>query len=302
MRIVSLIASATEIVCALGLQDQLVGRSHECDFPASVKALPQCSRPTFPDGSSREIDRQMRSLVEQSLSIYKIDVELLTQLRPDIILTQDQCEVCAVCLTDVEKALTEFVPAENCKVVSLKPFNLDDVMGDIQRVAEALGVAVRGKSLITELRGRLGQQVVKTMLARRIVCLEWLDPLMACGYWVPQLVQMAGAHDLLGVKGGHAPWLEFAQLLEADPEAIVAIPCGFDLERGCQEMGQLLNKPEWNELRAVRQGNVFVADGNAYFNRPGPRLVESLGVLTGMLWSGHSSGEGWRRLGECKEE
>lgn len=296
MRIVSLIASATEIVCALGMRDHLVGRSHECDYPASVKELPQCSRPKFPDGTSGEIDKSVRALVEKGLSVYEVDADLLASLKPDVIVTQDQCEVCAVSLADVESALCQVVGLQT-RVVSLKPFSLEDVLEDIQRVADALEISARGVELVAELRERIAGLRVQSLVPEEIALLEWLEPLMASGYWAPQLTELAGGQDPLGASKAHAPWIDFEQLRKADPAAILAMPCGFDLERAAREMRAIVAaNPAWRELRAVKEDRVYAADGNAYFNRPGPRLVESLAILTQVLWSGAHSGEGWLRL------
>jgi iron complex transport system substrate-binding protein len=296
LNIVSLLASTTEITCALGLGSHLVGRSHECDYPPQVRRLPQCSRPRFPDGSSRAIDASVRSLVEQALSLYSIDVDLLESLAPDVILTQDQCEVCAVTLADVERALAGL--SSRPRVVSVKPFSLEDVLADVLRISVAIDQPDRGRELVERMKQGLAAPTVQSL--RSIVCLEWLDPLMACGYWAPQLVERAGGRDLLGCPRGHAPWIQLDALIKADPDVILAMPCGFGLERAAQEMKALVSQSSWSSLRAVRSGQVYAADGNAYFNRPGPRLVESREILQELLHPelGPSrwKGTGWRRV------
>jgi iron complex transport system substrate-binding protein len=302
MRIVSLIASATEIVCALGFEDHLVGRSHECDFPESVKRLPVCTAPKFNvHGSSREIDERVKSTLQEGVSVYDVDADLLRQLRPDVIATQAQCEVCAVSLRDVERAVCGW-PGAAPQVVTLNPNALADVWDDIGRVAAALGVAQRGTVLVERLRGCMAMVVEKRrgLLHPTVACLEWLEPLMAAGNWVPELVEMAGGVNLFGTAGEHSPWMTWEQLRDRDPEVIVALPCGLDLERTRTEMASLTRREDWPRLRAVRQGRVYLTDGNQFFNRPGPRLVESLEILAEILHSGvvqfGHRGRGWQAL------
>jgi iron complex transport system substrate-binding protein len=302
-RIVSLIASATEIVCALGFEDQLVGRSHECDYPPGVRRLPVCTRPRIDvHVSSAEIDRQIKSMVSGALSIYAVDEALLQELEPTVIVTQSQCEVCAVSLRDVERAVCALL--QLCpRIVSLKPDSLADVYHDIEQVALALDAYHQG----TELVGRLQQRIAAiasraAALAHRptVACIEWIDPLMAAGNWVPELVERAGGVNLFGRAGTHSPWMTWEQLRDADPDAIVLMPCGFDLARTLLDVPILQAREGWNELRAVRAGRVFVTDGNQYFNRPGPRLVESLEILAEVLHPGAFAfgheGTAWQRI------
>jgi len=302
MRIVSLIASATEIVCALGCEDQLVGRSHECDFPESVRRLPVCTEPKFAvEGSSYQIDQRVKAIVQESLSVYRVDGERLRDLEPDVIVTQAQCEVCAVSLREVERTVCAWL-SQCPKVVSLTPNALADVWADIVRVAEALGCPERGAELNRRLQQRMHAIVEKTKdLPRRptVACVEWIEPLMAAGNWMPELVALAGGVNLFGSAGKHSPWMTWDELVTADPEVIFISPCGFDIPRTLQEISLFTARPEWPRLRAVRGGRVFVADGNAYFNRPGPRLVESLEILAEILHPeafafGHH-GTGWCR-------
>jgi iron complex transport system substrate-binding protein len=301
-RIVSLIASATEIVCALGFEEHLVGRSHECDHPPSVKALPSCTAPKFDiSGSSGEIDQRVKALVGQSLSVYRVDEDLLRELEPDVIVTQSQCEVCAVSLRDVERAVCSWL--SSCpRIVSLSPDLLADVWADIERVALALDVADRGSELIARLQARMRAIAERaSVLPRfRVACIEWVDPLMAAGNWMPTLVEMAGGIAVFGTAGKHSPWMSWEQLCAADPDAIILLPCGFDIERTRADVPLLARRSEWADLKAVRAGRVFITDGNQYFNRPGPRLVESLEMLAEMLHPaafsfGHEGG-GWQRL------
>jgi iron complex transport system substrate-binding protein len=302
-RVASLIASATEIVAALGARDQLVARSHECDYPADVTGLPAVTAPkldiTRPSG---EIDRQVKALLEQALSVYRVDAEKLRDLAPDLIITQTQCEVCAVSLGDVETALADWTDAAP-RIVSLAPNALADIFADIERVADALGLAERGRTLTAQMRARIdavADHASRATRRPRIAAIEWIDPLMAAGNWVPELVALAGGENLFGESGRHSPWMEWRDLVAADPDVILVLPCGFDIARSIKEMRVLTARPDWHTLRAVRNDAVFVADGNQYFNRPGPRLVESLEILAELLhpdlFPARHAGTGWIRL------
>jgi iron complex transport system substrate-binding protein len=287
-RIVSLLPSTTEIVCALGFQEHLVGRSHECDFPPGVERLPACTEPKFDtEGSSSEIDSRVRALVKDGLSVYRVNAELLRALAPDVILTQSQCEVCAASLADVQAAVGEWLgsAASPPLVVSLAPATLADVLEDVLRVADALGAPERGGALVAELEHRIAAIAERSAAGERptVACLEWIDPLMAAGNWMPEVVARAGGQSLFGEVGKHSPWLDWEALRRADPDVIVALPCGFDLARTRRELASLAARPEWRALRAVRDGRVYATDGNAYFNRPGPRIVESIEVLAEIL-------------------
>jgi iron complex transport system substrate-binding protein len=302
-RVVSLIASATEIVCALGLEDQLVGRSHECDFPPSVRRLPVCTEPKFNvDGSSYEIDQRVKAILQEGLSVYRVHADALKQLRPDVIVTQTHCEVCAVSQRDVEEAVCRWLDSRP-RIVSLAPNALADVWADIERTAEALGVAERGGLLVRQLRERMAAVANKarTLPGRpAAACIEWIEPLMACGNWMPELVEIAGGVNLFGAAGKHSPWMTWEQLREKDPDAIIVLPCGFDIERARQDMPVLTRQPGWQNLKAVHGRRVYLADGNQFFNRPGPRLIESLEILAELLHPevfdfGHQ-GSGWQHL------
>jgi iron complex transport system substrate-binding protein len=302
MRIVSLISSSTEIVFALGFGDLLVGRSHECDTPESVATLPVCTAPKFPvDGPSREIDRHVKAIVEEGLSVYRVDADRLAELEPDLIVTQTQCEVCAVSRRDVELAVSDWVGSRP-RIVSLEPNSLDDVWNDIRKVADALGAPERGEELVARLNRRMTDVTRRTVgLPRpRIACIEWIEPLMACGNWMPELVQHAGGDNCFGVAGQHSPWMTFEDLCRENPDVILVVPCGFDIARTRQEMSALTGVDGWEDLDAVRGGRVLLADGNRFFNRPGPRLVEAVEMLAEILHPdsirfGHE-GDGWDRL------
>ena len=278
MRIVSLIASSTEIVCALGFEEHLVGRSHECDFPPSVKRLPVCTEPKFPtDGSSYEIDQRVKAILQEGLSVYRVKSDLLRELAPDIIITQSQCEVCAVSLKDVEQAVCEVLPSRP-RIVSLEPNALDDVWRDITKVAEALDAPAVGAQLVRTLSARMAQIAAQSRHAGTpptVACVEWIEPMMAAGNWMPELVEMAGGRNLFGEAGKHAPWMTFAELCARDPDVIIVLPCGYDLKKTREEMRAV----DWTKLR----GRIALADGNQFFNRPGPRLAESLEILGEIL-------------------
>lgn len=286
LRIVSLIPSATELIAALGLGEFLVGRSHECDYPASVHKLPACTAPKFnPEGSSQEVHDRVTDLLQSALSVYQVDTALLQQLQPTHILTQAQCEVCAVSLGDVQQAAAQLLGAEP-QVISLQPNTLADLWADIAQVAAALGVEQAGETLLARLQTRVEAAVAQAQAALQpaqsaeskqqhppqrptVACIEWIEPPMAAGNWIPELVTLAGGENLFGEVGQHSPWLAWQDLVKADPDIIVTMPCGFDLAKTEAEMGALTTRPEWSQLKAVQSQQVYLTDGNQYFNRPG---------------------------------
>ncbi len=286
MRVASLIPSATEIVASLGFGSTLVARSHSCDYPAWVGALPALTSPKLNvEAPSAEIDTQVRRLVRDGLSVYRVDEEQLRELAPDLIVTQDQCEVCAASLADVEAAVSCWLDRRP-ELVSLHPSSLRDVLGDVVRVATALGSPARGAKLKDRLERAIDRIAVRAEhsgFRPRVACLEWLEPLMFAGNWIPELVERAGAENLFGEAGRHSAYLDWSALLRADPDVVVLMPCGFDQDRTRTERSALETHAEWWELRAVREGRVFCTDGHQYFNRPGPRLVTSLQILAEIL-------------------
>ncbi|MFY9269414.1 MAG: cobalamin-binding protein [Candidatus Manganitrophaceae bacterium] len=310
-RIVSLIASGTEIVSALGLEEQLVGRSHECDYPPSVGRLPVCTGPNFSiEGSSAEIDRRVKETLHQALSIYRVDTDLLKKLRPTHLITQTQCEVCAVSLKEVEIAMQEWILRGGTEkneptptLIPLAPNALSDIWADILRTADALGVSDRGRAVVDRMKTRMSEIEAKINMLSvlpTVAGIEWIDPLMAGGNWMPELIAMAGGTNLFGEAGKHSPWMTWESLVQADPDFLLIFPCGFDISRTEKELPLLTERSEWPTLRAVRKGKVFLLDGNQYFNRPGPRLAESLEILAEILHPelfrfGHE-GSGWIRL------
>jgi len=296
MRIISLLASATEMVVALGCFDQLVGRSHECDYPPAVQQLPLVSTPLIDiTASSNQIDAQIKQLADtkervqndalRALSIYSIDLDLLQQLQPDVIFTQTQCEVCAVSERDVTNAL-QHITGLHPSVVSLAPYRLEDVWEDVVRVGKALERREQAEQLVRDYQQRLEQlrQHSNGQPRPRVAVLEWLDPLMAAGNWVPELVSYAGGEAIFGKIGMHSPWLQWDELCAADPDVVILSPCGFTIERTMVDYALLKKHPQWFTLRAVRQGRVYAIDGNDYLNRSGPRLVESAELLANAFW------------------
>ena len=305
LRILSLIASATEIVCALGFRDQLVGRSHECDYPPDVQALPQATMPRFNVNlSSREIDGQVKKLAREAvaldaLGVYEVRTDALRDLQPTHIVTQSQCDVCAVSERDVHRAVARTTGCES-EIVSLEPGALADVWEDILRVASALGATATGIRVVAELQDRMSAIVDAAKSVSEVpgvAVIEWMDPLMAAGNWMPELVRMAGGHCLFGEAGRHSPWMTFDDLTRADPDVVVLSPCGFGIQRTLEDVPFLQAREGWASLKAVRCGRVFATDGNQFFNRPGPRLAESLEILAEILHPdrfdfGHR-GTGW---------
>jgi iron complex transport system substrate-binding protein len=286
LKIVSLLPSATEIVAALGLSSAIIGRSHECDYPSEIQDKPICTEAQLnSEQSSAEIDADVLNLVQKALSIYKIKIDVLEQLKPTHIVTQDQCDVCAVNFADVKKAVAQLTQSQP-QIISLQPSRLNEVWADIQRVADSL--AVESETLLTQLQSRVKTCQEKTQTLQKsdrptVATIEWTEPLMAAGNWIPELVELAGGQSLWGVSGEHSPYLKWEDLVTNDPEIIIIMPCGFDLERTRQETQTMANNLNWKNLQAVKNGKVYITDGNSYFNRPGPRLVDSLEILAEIL-------------------
>lgn len=304
-KVVSLLASATEIVCALGGEDDLVGRSHECDYPASICRLPICTSAYIDTSrSSLEIDQSVKEHLRSGAPIYRVDQDRLRSLAPDVIVTQSHCEVCAVSRKDIEAVLGKDL-LQKATVVTLTPNRLEDVWNDVVLVAKATGRSAEGQRLLEVCRQRMQRVAQTTSRLKhkpRVACLEWIQPLMAAGNWVPELVEMAGGANLFGHAGEHSPWMDWADLVREDPEVIVVMPCGFDLVRVRKEMVSLVGQLEWSELNAVKNKRVYLVDGNQYFNRPGPRLVESLEIFAELFHPGEFNfghhGAAWEKYAE----
>jgi len=286
LRIVSLIASATEIVHTLGLTPSQVGRSHECDYPEEILGLPVCTKPSIAvDGSSAAIDALVRQRIVSAISVYEVFSDVLNRLQPTHIITQTHCRVCAVSLDDVERALGADI-ASRLKLVSLEPNSLADILTDIRRVADTCGVPERGDQVVRDLQANM-QSISGICHAAnrrpRVACIEWIEPLMASGNWTPELIELANGENLFGKSGQHSPYMSWEQLRTSDPDVMLVSPCGFDLERTRREMYWLTVRPEWSDLKAVRSQQVYLIDGNQYMNRPSPRVADSLRIMAEIL-------------------
>lgn len=302
MRIVSLLPSTTEIVCRLGLEHHLVGRSHECDFPAQITHLPILTEPKFKENrDSSEIDKQIKSLLQNGLSVFKVNAEKLSELNPDIILTQDHCEVCAVSISEVEDAVKKYTES-NCEVISVSPVNLKDIFNSFKTIGIATGTEDSADNLINETKERLNiiRNTVCGEVKKSVVTVEWIDPLMTAGNWVPELIELAGGEDLLGEAGEHSPWIDWNSIKEADPEFLLILPCGYSIRQTKKELDILTENPGWNDLRAVQNDNVYIMDGNQYFNRPGPRIFESTRIIAEILhphlFKPTMKNSGWKQI------
>ena len=285
LRLVSLLPSATEIIDCLGLTDRLVGISHECDYPPEVKNRAICTSAKLSiHQSSGEIHQQVDKLLTAAASIYEINLDMLTQLQPTHIITQDQCDVCAVSFGDVEKAVAKLTNSHP-QIISLQPDTIADVWADIQRVGKILNIDWQPIVSALQARVKTCQTQCQNLSSNppKVACIEWTDPLMLAGNWIPELVEMAGGIPIGGITGQHSPRISWDELIAADPDTIIFMPCGFDLDRTRIEAQPLTQHPQWENLQAVKQDRVYITDGNAYFNRPGPRLVESLEILTEIL-------------------
>ena len=273
---------------ALGLGDCLVARSHECDFPPDALTKPVITRSLIPpDLPSHEIDRMVAETLSTHATLYTLDNALLQQLKPDLILTQSLCSVCAVSHNAVLEAVESLRPRP--MVLNLEPTTLEEVLDTFRQVAEVAGVPQRGEQLVAHCRERIEQVRARTMSRPpvRVSFLEWIDPPFACGHWTPELIGLAGGVDGHGQAGQPSRRLAWEEVLHWQPEAMVIACCGFTVERTLQDVPCLESQPGWHELPAVRRGAVFIADGNAYFSRPSPRLVDSLEWLATHLHKRH---------------
>ncbi|MDA4130680.1 MAG: cobalamin-binding protein, partial [Thaumarchaeota archaeon] len=287
-RIVTTLPSATEIVSLLGLEEKLVGVTHECDFPPSVRKKPVVMRSVFEATrmTSREIDDNVIACLTEGRSVYQIDESLLRSLSPDLIITQELCEVCATPLREVAKTISGLYPKP--RILSLTPHNLKEVIEDVVRVGRATGTLDRAQKLTSELKRRvdfvrekflnIGDLEIPT-----VFCLEWLDPIYCSGHWMPELVEYAGGKETLGRLGEPSTVVDWKQVREIDPEVIFVTVCGYDVHRTLEEISTLTNREGWNELRAVKSGKVFILDSPSYFSRSGPRLVDGLEIMAFLL-------------------
>ena len=309
MRIVSLLPSATEIVCALGLSESLVGVTHECDYPPSARARPIVTHSLLDhdDTTSEEIDQAVRQQLQDGLSLYELNRALLAQIAPDLVLTQALCDVCAVAYGEVERAIRDISAAGGAlapKVLSLEPTGLEDILATIEYVGAAAGVEQRAATLVSALRARIERVRARTALAEqrpRVACLEWLSPTFGPGHWLPELVELAGGRPGLGVAHSDSRRIAWDDVIAFAPEVIIVTPCGFDLRRTVEEAERVLpSRNGWAALPAVRHGRVYAVDGNAYFSRPGPRIVDSLELLAQLihpeLCAGWGPRDAWQSL------
>ncbi|MEH2144077.1 cobalamin-binding protein [Nostoc sp.] len=303
VRIVSLIPGGTEILATLGLVNAIVGRSHECDCPPEIHNRPICTQARLnSNASSSQIHDDVNNLLQSALSIYEIKTDVLEQLQPTHILTQDQCDVCAVSLDEVEKAVATLIHSKP-QIISLQPNILQDVWADIERVGNTFKVDSVKVLENLEARVKICQQKIQGLSLNEVptvACIEWTDPLIIAANWIPELVNLAGGHSLFSVRGQASPILPWETLLASNPDIIVFMLCGFDLNRTRQEANLLTQRSDWEKLHATQAGRVYITDGNSYFNRPGPRLVDSLEILAEILhpeiFQYGYKGTGWEPL------
>lgn len=285
MRIVSLLPSATEIVCQLGLRDQLVGVSHECDYPTSVINLPKVTKTLIPhDASSLEIDALVRERLKTERALYTLNMPMLESLSPDLIVTQALCDVCAVAESEVQQAACSLTSSP--KVINLEPVCLEDVMQCIRLVGNATNCSERAEQEITNLTSRVQAVATRSQcISSRptVMLLEWIDPPFCAGHWSPELVNLAGGREVIGSSSQRSQTTAWESIVAADPEVLFIACCGFGIERTLEDLPILQAYPEWKSMKCVQTGKVFVVDGSAYFSRPGPRLVDSLEILAHAL-------------------
>jgi iron complex transport system substrate-binding protein len=306
MRIVSLLSSATEMLFALGLGEQVLAVSHECDWPPQAKLLPRATRSRIDSlQTSLAIDGQVKQLLAAGEPLYEIDEPLLRSLAPDLIVTQAQCDVCAIRLADVLRLQSAAPELQHTRVLPLNPNSLEDVLIDLVRIGMATGTQSIAGELNSGYRQRIAAVVARTARLSaaerpRVLCIEWIEPLMPAGNWTPQLIRFAGGISGLATGGEHSRYATWDEVAAFDPQIIIVAPCGFDLPRTLQEAEQLPRVPVWQKLTAVQTGNVFAIDGNALLNRSGPRLIETLEVLAQLiqpqLFSDFGHAAYWRRL------
>jgi iron complex transport system substrate-binding protein len=278
MRIVSLLPSATDIVCSLGLEDQLVGRTHECDWPPGIERVPAVTSDVLAthEMSSRQIDTAIDSAAHSGSSIYGLDTAALDRAKPDLIITQELCEVCAVSYSDVQRA-ARLMDADT-KIVSLEPTSIDDIFENILLVGELTGATDRAREVVEDGRARL-RALAAPAQRPRVACIEWLDPIFAGGHWVPDQVEAAGGDDVLGPRGKPSYEIPWDAVLEARPDVLVLMPCGMPIGRTTSELDAITQREGYEQLPAARNGRVFAVDGSSFFNRPGPRVVRGAEIL-----------------------
>ncbi len=288
-RIASMLASSTEILYALGLGNQVVAISHECDYPPQACNKPRITHANIDSTQSASaIDQQVRQLMKSVQPLYEIDVETLASLSPDLIITQAQCEVCAISYNDV-LAVTNSHPAlRQCEILSMNPTTLDEILVDIQRIADAANVAPLGQQYVSQLRQRLEfiDKKLRDLASEdkpRTICIEWVSPLMVAANWMPNAITLAGGHADFTTAGQPSTYTDWSDVIAYDPQVIVVACCGFALDRSIEEAVSLAHLPNWKKMSAVRAGRVYAADGNAHFHRAGPRLIDTAEALAYLL-------------------
>ncbi|MGH7230347.1 MAG: cobalamin-binding protein [Nitrospiraceae bacterium] len=305
MRICSLLPGATEVVAALGLADELVGVSHECDYPPEVRQKPVMVRGAIDSErmSSAEVDERVRAALTDGQDLYALNETLFEQAQPDLVIAQDLCHVCAVTPGQLQRALHALPRLP--EVLTLNPSRLDDIFGDIERIGTATGTVTEASALIASLRSHLTSirdRVARASRRPRVACLEWIDPLFAAGHWVPDMVAWAGGQNMLGTAGAPSERVTWDQVVAVDPEVLVLMPCGFSIDRSRRELHRLRSNPGWARLGAVRQRRVFAVDAGSFFSRPGPRLIDGVALLAALLHPslhGEHIFPGAERIAEC---
>lgn len=290
-------------MCKLGLENRLAGRSHECDYPESVQELPILTAPKYPvhyDDTNADIHQSISKLMQNALSIYEVDDEILLELNPDVILTQDHCEVCAASMSDLSHSVREAL-GKKTDIISASPVDLASVFESFTLIAEKLGVPERGKKLVDDIKSRFDEIAKQTQHLDKpdVVAIEWIDPLMTGGNWMPELIEIAGGINHLATAGEHSPVLKWDEIRETDPDILLVLPCGYPIDRTLKEMHTLEQMDGWNNLKAVESDNVYILDGNHYFNRPGPRIADSAEILAQIfhpsIFAGDTDQPGWIR-------
>ena len=285
MRICSFVPGATEVVAALGLEKYLVGISHECDYPPSLGQIPVLVRPRVPSDrlSSAQIDAQVGSLLSAGTGLYELDEHQLRASRPDLIIAQDLCDVCAITPSHLNHLIDRLIPSP--RMVTLNPRRLEDILWDIETLGIALERKENAQQLVAGLRRRLDAVRSQCCLQTgpRVACLEWLSPLYTAGHWVPDMIEAAGGVDVLTTAGAVSQKMDWETLCRAEPDVIILMPCGFTIERTKAELAAVTEHPQWRDLTAVRAGAVFLVDALAYFSRPGPRLIDGVEQLAAIF-------------------
>jgi iron complex transport system substrate-binding protein len=287
MRIISLLPATTEILYTIGAGDSVVGVTHECDFPPEAARKPKLIRPRIdPQTPPADIDRLVREIIQRGESIYAVDAELLADLAPDLVVTQDLCHVCAASPEDLASALSRLPQSQAPRVLTFTPRTLADVWAGVRQIGEAAGRSAEAQSLAASLAARVAavENATRDVTTRpRVLCLEWFDPPYCGGHWVPEMVRLAGGTDPFGKEGEPSFPMSWEQIIESQPQLIVLMPCGYNLERNLEVWGSSHRPPGWDDLPAVRNGRVYAVDGNAYFSRCGPRLADGLELLAQLL-------------------